>query len=72
MSEHGAESDVASRTPAPGTVAMVTMLRRPPVVALYDGRFWRSCDAHGLIKCVPAAITSVETPYVFSPGRGES
>lgn len=67
MSELTADLDAASRTPAPGTVAIVTMLRRRATVALFDGMFWRSCDSFGPVKCVPAAITSVETPYVYSP-----
>lgn len=56
-----------TRSILPGTVAVVTMMRRPVIVALFDGVFWRGCDARGPIKCVPSAITSIETPYVFSP-----
>ena len=68
MSEQqSAEIGAPSRSPAPGTVAMVTMMSRPAVVALFDGVFWRGVDAYGPVKCVPAAITSIETPYVFSP-----
>jgi hypothetical protein len=64
-------SDAANRRPEPGTVATVTMGRRAPRVALYDGRFWRTCDAYGPIQCVPSAITSIETPYIYSPTKSE-
>lgn len=56
-----------TRPPTPGTVATITMGQRAVRVALYDGQFWRTCDALGPIKCAPAAITSIETPYIFSP-----
>lgn len=67
MSGQAGEGDAATRTPSPGTVAVVTMGKRPAAVALWDGQFWRSCDAFGPIQCKPPAITSIETPYVFSP-----
>lgn len=56
------------RKAAPGTVAVVSMMFRAPIVALFDGEFWRSCDGDGPIRCVPNAITSIETPHIYSPG----
>lgn len=57
----------ASRTPAPGTVAVITMGRGKARPALWDGAFWRSADERGPIRCVPNVVTSIETPYLFSP-----
>lgn len=61
-----------TRTPTPGTVAVIAMMHRAPTVAFFDGMFWRSCDARGPVKCVPAAVTSIETPHIYSPGEATS
>lgn len=45
------------------------MMNRTARVALFDGIFWRSYDSTGPVMCVPSAITSIETPYVYDPAE---
>lgn len=66
--EHSAEKD-AHGIDSPGDVAWVSMMGRAPVIALYDGKFWRGVDALGPIKCVSNAVTSRVRVCVIPPEK---